>query len=184
MSRVDPSLPVPVARSLPRRRAEGRWPEDGNVGLRRALLRTDGARSLAPPAPGPAHQPHHGVGACLLPAWLGGGVRSSAICREKALPTRSPVPPQPVFPQLAGDGSHGSALPGGQVAAGRTARVRGLGEQRECVAGAAAPVSQGTFAWLVSLLRSQPVAPTYLGKGHLRVLSCPNQDFSHAFPQA
>ena len=45
--------------------------------------------------------------------------------------------------------------------------MRGLGEQRERIEAAMAPVSQGAFALLVSLLWGQPVDPVYLERGTL-----------------
>lgn len=45
------------------------------------------------------------------------------------------------------------------------------GRAEGAVAGAVAPVSQGAFALLVSLLWGQPVASIYLGAWHFRVLS-------------
>jgi len=96
---------------------------------------------------------------------------SEIFCQEKAPMAGSLVPRQLLFAQLTGDRSSSSAVRGRQGTAGRDACVR-FGRAQGACSRSRSTSPHGEFALCMSLLWSQPAAPTCLGKGHFRILSC------------
>lgn len=142
--RVDLSVLMLVMQPFPWRSVRSSSQEDWDGWFRWALLCMDRAHSSCSQTCALAAQ---WVCACSV---LGRGWVRSFDHLPSAQSPYSQVASTAIasLPLLTGDGSHGSAIPGRQVTAGRNTC------ESSVRAGAAAPVSQDAFALLVSLLWS------------------------------